>query len=63
MDRTFGVWGLEGEKGQTVDLTPSTVEAIAESFGEWVIGGVKKKKRGRRWGWVEAVEKKKKRGR
>ena len=42
MDRTFGVWGLEGKKGQTVDLTPSTVEAIAESFGEWVIGRLKK---------------------
>lgn len=28
---------LEGEKGRTVDLTPSAVEAIAESFGEWVI--------------------------
>lgn len=28
---------LEGEKGRTVDLTPPAVEAIAESFGEWVI--------------------------
>ncbi|KAG7586602.1 Alpha-D-phosphohexomutase alpha/beta/alpha I/II/III [Arabidopsis thaliana x Arabidopsis arenosa] len=27
---------LEGEKGRTVDLTPAAVEAIAESFGEWV---------------------------
>lgn len=28
---------LEGEKGRTVDLTPPAVEAIAESFGEWLI--------------------------
>ncbi|XP_051145562.1 uncharacterized protein LOC127261305 [Andrographis paniculata] len=28
---------LEGEKGRPVDLTPPAVEAIAESFGEWVI--------------------------
>ncbi|CAK9180276.1 unnamed protein product [Ilex paraguariensis] len=28
---------VEGEKGRTVDLTPPAVEAIAESFGEWVI--------------------------
>lgn len=28
---------LEGEKGRSVDLTPPAVEAIAESFGEWVI--------------------------
>lgn len=28
---------LEGEKGCPVDLTPPAVEAIAESFGEWVI--------------------------
>ncbi|KAJ9708452.1 hypothetical protein PVL29_000475 [Vitis rotundifolia] len=27
---------VEGEKGRTVDLTPPAVEAIAESFGEWV---------------------------
>ncbi|CAN8235667.1 unnamed protein product [Cochlearia groenlandica] len=27
---------LEGEKGRAVDLTPAAVEAIAESFGEWV---------------------------
>ncbi|KAK9676323.1 hypothetical protein RND81_11G069000 [Saponaria officinalis] len=27
---------LEGEKGRTVDLTPPAVEAIAESFGEWL---------------------------
>ncbi|KAL0701410.1 hypothetical protein Bca4012_057532 [Brassica carinata] len=27
---------LEGEKGRTVTLTPAAVEAIAESFGEWV---------------------------
>ncbi|KAL8531864.1 hypothetical protein ACS0TY_008460 [Phlomoides rotata] len=28
---------VEGEKGRPVDLTPPAVEAIAESFGEWVI--------------------------
>lgn len=28
---------LEGEKGREVDLTPPAVEAIAESFGEWLI--------------------------
>ena len=28
---------VEGEKGRSVDLTPPAVEAIAESFGEWVI--------------------------
>lgn len=27
---------VEGEKGRRVDLTPPAVEAIAESFGEWV---------------------------
>lgn len=27
---------LEGEKGRKVDLTPPAMEAIAESFGEWV---------------------------
>ncbi|XP_030514600.1 phosphomannomutase/phosphoglucomutase [Rhodamnia argentea] len=31
---------LEGEKGRTVDLTPPVVDAIAESFGEWVIKGL-----------------------
>ncbi|KAG8382748.1 hypothetical protein BUALT_Bualt05G0109500 [Buddleja alternifolia] len=31
---------LEGEKGRQVDLTPPAVEAIAESFGEWVINGL-----------------------
>lgn len=31
---------LEGEKNRTVDLTPPAVEAIAESFGEWVIAGL-----------------------
>ncbi|GAV61700.1 PGM_PMM_I domain-containing protein/PGM_PMM_II domain-containing protein/PGM_PMM_III domain-containing protein [Cephalotus follicularis] len=31
---------LEGEKGRTVDLSPPAVEAIAESFGEWVIRGL-----------------------
>lgn len=35
---------LEGEKGRTVDLTPPAVEAIAESFGEWVIGELKEEK-------------------
>ncbi|CAN1848788.1 algC [Linum perenne] len=30
---------LEGEKGRTVDLTPAAVEAISESFGEWVCKG------------------------
>ncbi|XP_073301469.1 uncharacterized protein [Primulina huaijiensis] len=27
---------VEGEKGRTVDLTPPAMEAIGESFGEWV---------------------------
>ncbi|GER39190.1 phosphoglucosamine mutase [Striga asiatica] len=27
---------VHGEKGRPVDLTPAAVEAIAESFGEWV---------------------------
>ncbi|GAU29141.1 hypothetical protein TSUD_59080 [Trifolium subterraneum] len=35
---------LEGEKGRTVDLTPPAVEAISESFGEWVINGLQKQK-------------------
>ncbi|KAF2305534.1 hypothetical protein GH714_006288 [Hevea brasiliensis] len=35
---------LEGEKGRTVDLTPPAVEAIAESFGEWVIRGLEKER-------------------
>lgn len=35
---------LQGEKGRSVDLTPPAVEAIAESFGEWVIKGLQKKK-------------------
>lgn len=35
---------LEGEKGRSVDLTPPAVEAIAESFGEWVINGLTKDK-------------------
>ncbi|KAK2380695.1 phosphoglucosamine mutase family protein [Trifolium repens] len=35
---------LEGEKGRTVDLTPPAVEAISESFGEWVINGLEKQK-------------------
>ncbi|KAK4264015.1 hypothetical protein QN277_029357 [Acacia crassicarpa] len=35
---------LEGEKGRKVDLSPAAAEAIAESFGEWVINGVRKKK-------------------
>lgn len=33
---------LEGEKGRKVDLTPPAVEAIAESFGEWVVNGLEK---------------------
>ncbi|XP_031272003.1 uncharacterized protein LOC116130385 isoform X2 [Pistacia vera] len=43
---------LEGEKGRTVDLTPSAVEAIAESFGEWV----KSKLEEERGGPVEDVK-------
>lgn len=35
---------LEGEKGRRVDLTPPAVEAIAESFGEWVINGLGKER-------------------
>ncbi|PHT34227.1 hypothetical protein CQW23_26027 [Capsicum baccatum] len=35
---------LQGEKGRSVDLTPPAVEAIAESFGEWVIRGLEKAK-------------------
>ncbi|XP_045813458.1 phosphomannomutase/phosphoglucomutase [Trifolium pratense] len=35
---------LEGEKGRTVDLTPPAVEAISESFGEWVVNGLEKQK-------------------
>lgn len=35
---------LEGEKGRTVDLTPPAVDAIAESFGEWVIKGMESEK-------------------
>ncbi|XP_008221457.1 PREDICTED: phosphomannomutase/phosphoglucomutase [Prunus mume] len=35
---------LEGEKGRTVDLTPPAVEAVAESFGEWVIKGLEKER-------------------
>lgn len=35
---------LEGEKGRSVDLTPPAVEAIAESFGEWVINGLEKQR-------------------
>ncbi|XP_022155354.1 uncharacterized protein LOC111022497 [Momordica charantia] len=30
---------VEGEKGREVDLTPAAVEAIVESFGEWVVEG------------------------
>ncbi|WCJ33569.1 phosphoglucosamine mutase family protein [Euphorbia peplus] len=33
---------LEGEKGRKVDLTPAAVEAIAESFGEWVVNRLEK---------------------
>ncbi|OMO99737.1 Alpha-D-phosphohexomutase superfamily [Corchorus olitorius] len=35
---------LEGEKGRTVDLTPPAVEAIAESFGEWVTNALEKER-------------------
>ncbi|KAK1437678.1 hypothetical protein QVD17_03474 [Tagetes erecta] len=35
---------VEGEPGRKVDLTPPAVEAIAESFGEWVINGLVKEK-------------------
>ncbi|XP_027097562.1 uncharacterized protein [Coffea arabica] len=35
---------LEGEKGRTVDLTPPAVEAIAESFGEWVVERLEEEK-------------------
>ncbi|PQM41321.1 uncharacterized protein Pyn_24868 [Prunus yedoensis var. nudiflora] len=35
---------LEGEKGRTVSLTLPAVEAIAESFGEWVINGLEKER-------------------
>ncbi|KAK3442593.1 hypothetical protein EUGRSUZ_B02929 [Eucalyptus grandis] len=35
---------LEGEQGRTVDLTPPAVDAIAESFGEWVIKGLESEK-------------------
>ncbi|KAK6931016.1 Alpha-D-phosphohexomutase, alpha/beta/alpha domain III [Dillenia turbinata] len=35
---------LEGEKGRSVDLTPPAVEAIAESFGEWLIKVLEKEK-------------------
>lgn len=34
---------LEGEKGRKVDLTPAAVEAIVESFGEWVVNGMENK--------------------
>ncbi|KAI9169205.1 hypothetical protein LWI28_008903 [Acer negundo] len=37
---------LEGEKGRTVDLTPPAVEAIAESFGEWVKNSLEKDRGG-----------------
>nr|XP_043605942.1 phosphomannomutase/phosphoglucomutase [Erigeron canadensis] len=35
---------VEGEPGRKVDLTPPAVEAIAESFGEWVTNGLEKEK-------------------
>ena len=35
---------LKGEKGRSVDLKPPAVEAIAESFGEWVINGLEKER-------------------
>ncbi|KAG9456757.1 hypothetical protein H6P81_001265 [Aristolochia fimbriata] len=31
---------IEGEKGRIVDMTPRAVQAIGESFGEWVADGV-----------------------
>lgn len=37
---------VEGEKGRTVDFTPPAVDAIAESFGEWLIGVLEKEKGG-----------------
>ncbi|XP_031113141.1 uncharacterized protein LOC116016844 [Ipomoea triloba] len=37
---------LQGEKGRSVDLTPPAVEAIAESFGEWVISGLESERGG-----------------
>lgn len=37
---------LDGEKGRKVDLTPPAVEAIAESFGEWVISGLERESGG-----------------
>ncbi|CAM8956425.1 unnamed protein product [Rhodiola kirilowii] len=36
---------LEGEKGRSVDLTPPAMEAIAMSFGEWVIRKLEKEGR------------------
>ncbi|XP_015160978.1 phosphomannomutase/phosphoglucomutase isoform X2 [Solanum tuberosum] len=36
---------LQGEKGRSIDLTPPAVEAIAESFGEWVIKGLNNKEK------------------
>ncbi|MFS8032935.1 putative phosphotransferase (phosphomutase) [Helianthus anomalus] len=35
---------VEGEPGRKVNLTPPAVEAIAESFGEWVIDGLVKER-------------------
>ncbi|XP_071701653.1 uncharacterized protein [Rutidosis leptorrhynchoides] len=35
---------VEGEPGRKVDLTPPAVEAIAESFGEWVMDRLVKEK-------------------
>ncbi|KAE8699004.1 Detected protein of confused Function [Hibiscus syriacus] len=35
---------LEGEKGRAVDLTPPAVEAIGQSFGEWVIRALEKER-------------------
>lgn len=37
---------LEGEKGRAVDFTPQAVEAIAESFGEWVVEEVSRREGG-----------------
>ncbi|XP_038892684.1 phosphomannomutase/phosphoglucomutase [Benincasa hispida] len=36
---------IEGEKGRAVDLTAAAVEAIAESFAEWMIEGMESGRR------------------
>ncbi|KAK6146769.1 hypothetical protein DH2020_020638 [Rehmannia glutinosa] len=37
---------VDGEKWRQVDLTPPAVEAIAESFGEWVVGELERERGG-----------------